>query len=387
MDLIVESVIVSIGQQSFKIRVTETEGNLFQSCQRVTVEEDECGDENEHDDPGEDDGDGDQFDYSDEDISEFDYNYIHRKTLEQSPFQRVTVEEDVCGDENEHDDPGEDDEDDDQLDKSDEVISNFDSDHIHRETLGQSPILETASIKSRCSNMRMPITSPRLLSPEEYTFVKLLNQPVEYVSPNHGLMQRSPNTSPKLNHINTPNGLMVENFLEKAQPDYIEEVIKTPTKELSADIILERTHFKNKAEESVDNTLKSTKISGKLMKLLSRNLSITEKLEGEDKDKVNYNKDFARMERYDQIQEIKKNKNQHQIEQRITRSQLRFMEENIKRRTRANSRITRSGNSSTSITVTQRLEEVGTTCGMKKGKIGNKKFNNCSRKGALIGNQ
>ncbi|KAI3739364.1 hypothetical protein L2E82_29767 [Cichorium intybus] len=131
----------------------------------------------------------------------------------------------------------------------------------------------------------------------------------------------------------------------------------------------------------------STEISGKLMKLLSRNLSITEKLEGEDKDKVNYNKDFARMERYDQIQDIKKNKNQHQIEQRITRSQLRFMEENIKRRTRANSRITRSGNSSTSITVTQRLEEVGTTCGMKKGKIGSKEFNNCSRKGALIGNQ
>ncbi|KAI3708805.1 hypothetical protein L2E82_38269 [Cichorium intybus] len=215
------------------------------------------------------------------------------------------------------------------------------------------------------------------------------NRSVESKSPKYDLMHCSPNPSPKLNHLNTPYGLLVDNSLKKAQAVNIEEetTAKTPPKGLSAEVSLETTQFENKEEEKVANTLNRTEFSGKLIKLLSRNLSIAEKLEGEDKATINYNKDFTGMEKNIQVQDNKKIYNQHQIEQRITRNQLRLMEENKKRRTRANYSITYSGNSSTSITVAQRLEEVGTICGMKKGNIGSKHINNCSRKGAYIGNQ
>ncbi|KAI3751850.1 hypothetical protein L2E82_22941 [Cichorium intybus] len=258
--------------------------------------------------------------------------------------------------------------------------------HLDGEEIKEATVLLTEKL---VGELRMLNTSPRGVHYEEPSPEKLHNRMVGSLSPKYDRSQSSPNPSPELNQLNTPNGLLQDNFPEKAQDVNSEEEItyKTPPKELSADDTLANTQFENKEEQILANSLNRTEFSGKLKKLLSTNLSIAEKLEGEDKANVIYNKDLAGMEKYAQTQHTKKKNNQHQFEQRITRSQLRLMEENTKLRTRPNFSNTYSGNSSMSITVAQRLEEVGTICGMKKAKLGNKHFNNCGRKGASIGNQ
>ncbi|KAI3514786.1 hypothetical protein L1887_13483 [Cichorium endivia] len=132
--------------------------------------------------------------------------------------------------------------------------------------------------------------------------------------------------------------------------------------------------------EKIANVLNNTH---KLTKLLSRNLSIAEKLEIEGEPPSN--NEFMEKEKTDSIG-VKRKTKQPIVESRITRSQSRLFEENVKRRTRASSRSTSSGDSFLSINVTQRLEEIGAKCGMKKGKIGSKdSFKSC-RKGDFNGN-
>ncbi|KAI3670328.1 hypothetical protein L2E82_53893 [Cichorium intybus] len=136
--------------------------------------------------------------------------------------------------------------------------------------------------------------------------------------PTHG----SPILSPNMKKLNIHYGQPVELSLEKSQSAII--------------------------KEQNNNTPKQKEVSAKLKKLLSRNLSIAEKLEDGDESKTNKNKDSTGMAKLAKTEGTTKNK-QNQFEQRITRSQLRRIEENTKRKTRANSRNNYSRSSSMSV--------------------------------------
>ncbi|KAI3518371.1 hypothetical protein L1887_07024 [Cichorium endivia] len=132
---------------------------------------------------------------------------------------------------------------------------------------------------------------------------------------------------------------------------------------------LKEEHF-NSAQSNLEkgeigeNSLKGKELSGKLKILLSRNITIAEKLadegsilkrmDGEDRAKVKVDTKLT----------------QSIVEPRLTRSQSQLIMENSKRRTRASSRSTQSENLFISTEVAQRLEEVGCMCGIRKGKEG-----------------
>ncbi|KAI3523734.1 hypothetical protein L1887_02086 [Cichorium endivia] len=141
------------------------------------------------------------------------------------------------------------------------------------------------------------------------------------------------------------------------------------------------THSKDGNIDFGESPLNSKGISGKLKKLLSRNTPLSEKLQEEERTSSNRNSGG-----FTKPVEGKKSI-WSQSEPRTTRSQPRLQLENERRLTRASSKNSSSEGSFLSYNVSHRLEEIGLSCGMRKGKTGFKAQKKSCKNGVFSGNQ
>ncbi|KAI3509116.1 hypothetical protein L1887_24142 [Cichorium endivia] len=122
------------------------------------------------------------------------------------------------------------------------------------------------------------------------------------------------------------------------------------------------THLATENDEIGESPLYRKGISGKLKILLSKNIPISDKLVEEKE--ISTNRRSGDLTKSGEVMD----RSTHQVEPRITRSQSRLFLKEDKGITRASSRSFSSENTETSFNVIQRMEEVGASCGLSKGK-------------------